>query len=442
MTGGKYSRLPLLMAAFSILSMLCVLALFSSRHDEIVPKRAYDSTVAGGMSYSPGGVTGTISISYTEYISVAGEMAPLSYRDVVVDEIDRYISFSEVISVTNGRTKRVIEAVDGNRWISQSVDSNEEMSYQIGRLEEHPVPGFLSEQFNRGVVRDDFSVIRTPGAPIVPLTTISNAISSGVASMVGQQWLQALKSTQIVVTDGIRVSHVWFDDVYGLRLRHDIYSDGELMSSLIAENVILGDLSGIDYSPSIEPGTRVDYFEVVEFDPGTSGYPDTAGVTSLLYPDDPISGSLYLDVSTYITGTRALEQESVDLGLSEAGWVIGQQLSSQDGMELFSLQGDNRNNLPFSVDPLWPPDWIGNPVDWGTGTFDERFTMQFTDTTSVDIYKINDGSGVESGEQALDFDYLVTWIEGSYNRVVLCLTGVEGEDLAFEWAEAYRNGSS
>ena len=385
-------------------------------------------------------IPGTIAISYTNNLVEDGETIPISYRSVIIDEVDRYVSYSERISVPEGATKWERGSVDGERWLSQSLNDRGEIRWQVGRLEQYQLPSFLASAYQRGMISDELSKIRSNGAPIVAWETIQQQIDEGRLVKAGSQWMQSLQATKVVFQYGLRTHYIWFDDVYGIRLQHDVHTDGGFQSSLVAESVELGEISGIDYRPTTTPGRPGDYFELREFDPSISiSGPPFLG--DLLFPIESECRDMRLDASAYITGTRVFEEEMIASRGGNEGWLVGQELTSQIGISIFSLQGEKGRSLPFAMDVLWPPDWIGNPLEWSTGTFDDMVSLQFADSIHVDIYETNDGSGMPPDVTPLSIDYLATWLEGENIRVVLGLKGIADAIDAFNWAEAYRNCS-
>lgn len=393
-------------------------------------------------------LTGTISLSYTDYISVGTEMAALASSSVVIDEVNRFVSAREIISVPTGSEKWSILSRDGSRLVSLHKSDSDEVLWQRGQKIENDVPQFLKPIFFGGMRHDLSSpdvLIASKDTPIMDWSDINALVGDGRASIEGQEWLLGFLSSRVVYTDGVSTHNVWFDDTYGIRLRHERLRNGIVVADLIAERATISDVTGIDYSPGLYSNIPTEYFETKSFNPSVES-PSTPGVSGLLYPVyTPISGSVEVAVSTYITGTSELDKNEIEAnGGLDFGWVIAQELSDGSGVEAVVLQGDDREDL-VGTDVLrlyWPPSWgSSDPLTWSSGEYSGHYTTQFTDTTAVDVYSTTLVADLPHGVMPLDFAYIVTWVEPVHNRVVFAINGVSSINSAFGWAEAYRNSS-
>jgi hypothetical protein len=383
---------------------------------------------------------------------------PSEVTEVVAASAERYVASFMSPSRENGMPHRV-NYVDGDRYLSVHFDSEGSASFQFGRRLSAELPPLLEEWLNfHSRFTLDESVLRLLDRSTLMLAghEIEAAVRAGSARVIERNDVTyAIPATVVEVEAAERglaeFSRVWVDNRHGIKFRvEEVRGISEIRKIGMMVGYQLGvDLGGVDFSPPVLREVKADYLESLAFDEESVGVVDTSGVEGLLHPgSDPIYENLRLWHSAYVTGTQE----------TDPGWFVAQELRSDTGARALVLQGDDRRSLPIqmgsrpnSMVRYWPPDWWDDEsVDrLLLGELRDPADFRFTDGTAARVYEctpqgdltIDGGGGLRiDWLQAMDCDELITWVDGTHNRVVLSVTDYD-RPTAIDVAMAFRSAA-
>ena len=401
--------------------------------------------------------TGT-AVTMTWEILLGEEWVDNEIVEVVAASAGRFIATSTSMSLGDAWPHRAVY-VDGDGFLEVFFDSESVAGMQFGRRLDAELPTFLAERLDRHHARSasDRSVARLLNRRVLMLDCdeVEAAVSTGIARIVERENVEyAIPATVVEVQaegwdSGYNLHRTWVDNLHGIKFRVEMLrDDGEIgrIGMMVGFEFDVN-LEDVDFSPPPLRGVKADYFESRPFDEQMAGAEDKMGVRGLLHPGSaPIYENLRLRRSAYVTGTQE----------TDPGWLVAQELRDDAGANVLVLQGDDRRSLPWlggrdaPIYRYWPPAWNGMSADevmWGELRQPQDFHLE--DGTAVrahectpqsDLTWEHEGSRIQVGLQAMDCDELITWVDGTHNRVVLAMTGYE-RPVAMEVAGAFRRAA-
>jgi len=215
----------------------------------------------------------------------------------------------------------------------------------------------------------------------------------------------------------------------------------------VATAVPYGDplMTDVDFDPSIEGPSPVNYREVSEFDPGNGQGISVDDAEYVLYPEAAISSRFALGTSVFISGTweSGMIEEAIDptgsyVYDSRYWWVVEKIEDSHSEADVAVIQGrDDDIYAPVNAFEAWPPSWqstkIASSLRW-VNTL--ATTGQFSGGVSYDVYGVSLSTGVEPGWKD-PYDFIITWKEQDVIRVVMLFRNLSQQE-SIELAEQFR----